>query len=378
MVVLLDTSKANEVSDKETLYLLLYSECAWNDLLMFCKGNAQSNMLMIRAFSSFSKASGLAMNNNKYEVYFNGVTQELKNDIQQVTGFVEGSMPFRYLGVPIQAGKLTKKECNILTEKMLYVETSFGSSDYHRVPLVSWDTVTLPKDKGGLGIKKAGTWNVAIVAKLVDWIYGKANRLWIRWINQIYLKNGDWHSYKPHADAACAWKQICKVKELMKTAYIHSQWTPDPSGYTVRHGYEWLRHTQPKKDWYNEKACCICEDADETEEHLFFSWRTGVKSQAHAMIWAACCYYIWQQRNNERMNGVLVKPAGLAERMIKEAKHRIKSMVGRNMQRGKREWLNKWGCINSIVGRDRRIGVDFFAYLFFFFGLSYTCINGLC
>ncbi|XP_074305789.1 uncharacterized protein LOC141641010 [Silene latifolia] len=408
-----------------------------DDLLMFCKGNAQFIILMIRDFSSFSKAAGLFMNNNKSEVYFNGVTQDLKNDIQQVTGLVEGSMPFRYLRVPIQAGKLTKKECNILTKKMVNRIRSLGakklsyagrimliksvlnilysywagiflipkavikrieaicrnflwdgSSDYHRVPLVAWDTVTLPKEEGGLGIKKAETWNVAIVAKLVDWIYGKADRLWIRWINQIYLKNGDWHSYKPPADAAWAWKDICKVKELMKTAYIHSQWTPDSTGYTVRHGYEWLRHTQPKKDWYNvvwnkwnvpkhaiitwlymnkglnvrdklhkigycqEKACCICKDADETEEHLFFSWRMGVKSQAHAMIWAACCYYIWQQRNNARTNGVLVKPAGLAERMIKESKHRIKSMVGRNMQRGEREWLNKWGCINSIVGRQ--------------------------
>ncbi|XP_074298230.1 uncharacterized protein LOC141629061 [Silene latifolia] len=127
-----------------------------------------------------------------------------------------------------------------------------------------------------------------------------------------------------------------------------------------------------------EKTCCICEDADETVEHLFFNcsysrqllqyieiWcgfridvnmsvtgRMGVKAQAHAMIWTACCYYIWQQRNNARMNGVLVRPASLAERMIMEAKHRIRSMVGRNMQRGEREWLNKWGCVHPIVGQQ--------------------------
>ncbi|XP_074299730.1 uncharacterized protein LOC141630885 [Silene latifolia] len=31
------------------------------------------------------------------------------------------------------------------------------SSDYHRVPLVAWDTITLPKTEGGLGIKRALT-----------------------------------------------------------------------------------------------------------------------------------------------------------------------------------------------------------------------------
>ncbi|XP_074291158.1 uncharacterized protein LOC141617930 [Silene latifolia] len=130
----------------------------------------------------------------------------------------------------------------------------------------------------------------------------------------------------------------------------------------------------------HEKACCICEDADETLEHLFFScdysrqlfqclesWcgfkidvnmtvigRMGVKSQTHAMLWSACCYYIWQQRNNARMNGVLVRPASLAQNMIKEAKNRIKFMVGRNLHRGEREWLNKWGCMTSIVGQQAR------------------------
>ncbi|XP_074267035.1 uncharacterized protein LOC141590337 [Silene latifolia] len=154
-----------------------------------CKGQCSIYYAVDQSFLLISKASGLKMNNTKLEVYFNGVAQELKSDIQQVTGFVEGSMPFRYLGVPIQAGKFTKKDCNILTEKMVnrirslgakklsYAGKIDGSSDYHRVPLITWDKVTLPKEEGGLGIKKSETWNVATVAKLVDWIYGKADRL---------------------------------------------------------------------------------------------------------------------------------------------------------------------------------------------------------
>ncbi|XP_074304745.1 putative mitochondrial protein AtMg01250 [Silene latifolia] len=81
-----------------------------DDLLMFCKGNAQSIMLLIRAFSSFSKASGLTMNSTKSEVYFNGMSSSLKADIMQATGFVEGTLPFRYLGVPIQAGRSNRKD----------------------------------------------------------------------------------------------------------------------------------------------------------------------------------------------------------------------------------------------------------------------------
>ncbi|XP_074265567.1 uncharacterized protein LOC141588007 [Silene latifolia] len=362
-----------------------------DDLLMFFKGNAHSIMLMIRAFSSFSKAFGLVMNNTKSVVYFNGVTQELKNDIQQVTGFVEGSMPFRYLGVPIQAGKLTKKECNILTEKMANRIRSLGAKKLSyagRIVLINSVLNTLYSYWAGIFlITKAVIKRVEAICRNFLWDESSdyhrvplADRLWIRWINQIYLKNREWHTYKPPADAAWAWKQVCKVKELMKQAYMNNQWTPDMTGYSVRHGYEWLRHTQPKKDWYSKKACCICEDADETLEHLFFSFdysrqvlqcleswcgfkidvnmtvrgRMGVKSQAHAMLSSACCYYIWQQRNNAGMNGVLVRPASLAQNMIKQAKNRIKFMVSRNLHRGKREWLNKWGCMTSNVGKQAR------------------------
>ncbi|XP_074266860.1 uncharacterized protein LOC141590150 [Silene latifolia] len=267
-------------------------------------------------------------------------------------------MPFRYLGVPIKAGRLTKTECNTIAEKMVsrirslgarklsyagrvvlinsvlntlysYWASIFllpksiikriegicrnylwdGNAENHRVPLIAWDKVTLPKEEGGLGIKKAQVWNYATVAKLVDWIYGKADRLWIRWVNQVYLKGRDWHEYVPPADVAWSWKNICKVKEMMKNGYSDGQWTADAKGYSIRSGYEWLRIQQPKQDWVplvwnkwnipkhtiiawiimnnglnvkeklckigycTDDRCLICGSDSETQEHLFFNCR---------------------------------------------------------------------------------------------------------
>ncbi|XP_074288785.1 uncharacterized protein LOC141613942 [Silene latifolia] len=75
-----------------------------DDLLMFCKGDAPSIMLLMKAFTSFSNASGLRMNNTKSEIFFSGMVPELQTDVLRVTGFQEGTMPFRYLGVPTQPG----------------------------------------------------------------------------------------------------------------------------------------------------------------------------------------------------------------------------------------------------------------------------------
>ncbi|XP_074314256.1 uncharacterized protein LOC141649465 [Silene latifolia] len=235
---------------------LIFALCMDYLTRMLQFGNVQSIMLMMRAFSSFSKAYGLFMNISKSEV----------------TGFTEGSMPFRYLEVPIQATRLTKIECNILVEKMVNRIRSLGakklsyagrlvlvnsvlntlhnywsgiflipkcvvkrieavcrnylwdgSADYHRVPSVGWDKVTLPKEEGGLGIKRTAIWNIASVAKLVDWLYCKADRLWISWVNKVHIKGRNWHDYHPPADVAWSWKNVCKVKELIKAAYVEDQ-----------------------------------------------------------------------------------------------------------------------------------------------------------
>ncbi|XP_074298814.1 uncharacterized protein LOC141629760 [Silene latifolia] len=155
----------------------------------------------------FSQKVMTCVTSTKFSLCLN----ELKNDIHQATGFVEGSLPFRYLGVPIKAGRLSQKEYNALVERMINRIRSIGakklsyagrlvliksilntlysywagmfiipkgvirriegicrnylwdgSSDYHRVPLVAWDKVTLPKDEGGLAIKKAELCNMQL------------------------------------------------------------------------------------------------------------------------------------------------------------------------------------------------------------------------
>ncbi|XP_074313971.1 uncharacterized protein LOC141649174 [Silene latifolia] len=49
-----------------------------DDLLLFCKGEAQSIMIILRTFSTFSKSSGLNMSKGKSNAYFSGVPDALK------------------------------------------------------------------------------------------------------------------------------------------------------------------------------------------------------------------------------------------------------------------------------------------------------------
>ncbi|XP_074298509.1 uncharacterized protein LOC141629396 [Silene latifolia] len=197
------------------------------------RGDVRSIMLILRAISTFSAASGLKVNDDKSEVVFNGVSNWLRTDITHISGFQEGSLPFKYLGVPVQPGRLTQHDCNILIEKIVHKirgigarKMSYAGSDevYHRTPLVAWDKVCCPKQEGGLGIYAAEVWNIAIIGKLVNWIYTKADRLWVMWIDHVYLKVSDWTDYQPSLDFNWNWRNVCKVRDVLAGGFQDNQW----------------------------------------------------------------------------------------------------------------------------------------------------------
>ncbi|XP_074298449.1 uncharacterized protein LOC141629328 [Silene latifolia] len=351
-------------------------------------------------------------------------------------------MPFRYLGVPIQLGKVSKKEFSSLVEKMVTRIRSIGarklsyagrvvlinsvlntlynywaamfvipkaaikrvkaicrnflwdsSTEYHRVPLVGWDRVTMSKSAGGLGIKKASTWNIASVGKLVNWLYVKADRVWIKWIDSVYLKGTNWNDYTPANDSTWTWKTICKVKERLKNGFIDNCWAPRQKGYTIGNGYESLMGTTPTQHWtkivwnewnvpkhsfnswlimqggLNTKAklfsygccqddlCVLCAEQSKTIEHLFteckFSCQvqkyvedwierpfptdsellnvsgSSMKWKALAMVLSCYRYTVWFQRNHARTQFSVMRLVIVAEWMKMVVQQQIRRFTDR-------------------------------------------------
>ncbi|XP_074300324.1 putative mitochondrial protein AtMg01250 [Silene latifolia] len=72
-----------------------------DDLLMFCRGDRESIKVLLKAFVTFSSVSGLEMNCDKSNIYFNGVCQAEIDYVLRISGFKSGQFPFRYLGIPI-------------------------------------------------------------------------------------------------------------------------------------------------------------------------------------------------------------------------------------------------------------------------------------
>ncbi|XP_074304505.1 uncharacterized protein LOC141639239 [Silene latifolia] len=306
-----------------------------NDVLMFCKGDATSMMQILKAFSTFSNTSGLKVSAAKSHAYFNGVADDLKEDILKISGFREGGLPFKYLGMPIQSTRLKRKDCDILIEKVCnrihglgarklcyagrlvlvkailntlhsYWASIFilpkgvirnieaicknylwdSNTEYKRASLVSWATICRPKEEGGLGIKDQIIWNQAMVGKLV------------------YIKDKEWLTYSPSYESSWAWRKICKIKEDITAGYVNGNWFGQTKGYSAAECYDWLRDKHPKCRWamvvwnswsmpkHAMLAWLISKEALNTKDKLL---KTGVCDNSH------CCMCEQAEENQDHL-----------------------------------------------------------------------------
>ena len=74
--------------------------------MIFCKGELSSIQCIQEALVEFEALSGLSPSPSKSNIFFSGVPTTNKTAILGTLGFQEGSVPVKYLGVPLISTKL--------------------------------------------------------------------------------------------------------------------------------------------------------------------------------------------------------------------------------------------------------------------------------
>ena len=149
-----------------------------------------------------------------------------------MSGFAQENLPFKYLGVPISAGRISAAQCEVLIEKMtrkIRLWSSKNLSYTTRVQLLNsvllslhmywaqvfllskkifqeicrickcflWsgqyycqkpssvarDSLCRPKSARGLGFRIVMLWNVAFIGKYVWAVSTKQDSVWLKWIH---------------------------------------------------------------------------------------------------------------------------------------------------------------------------------------------------
>lgn len=214
-----------------------------DDLLIFIDGSVESVQQVLQVLKEFEHRSGLTVSMEKTSFYSSDLTQAETDLIQVSTGMSLGSLPIRYLGVPMNSKKLSLTSCEPLIHQIKTKFSSWsvkslsfagrlllikaviagintfwcsafilpkaciarinslcgqflwkGSLEGSHTARVSWETVVLTKRQGGLGVKDLRTWNRACAIRLIWLLFFRPDSVWVQWFKEVILK-GSVHNY---------------------------------------------------------------------------------------------------------------------------------------------------------------------------------------
>ncbi|XP_011016272.1 PREDICTED: uncharacterized protein LOC105119785, partial [Populus euphratica] len=284
-----------------------YSIAVNDDVILLSRGDRQSVSTLFSQLVSFGEVSGLEINANKSFIFFGGVTDSIKQLILQDTGFVEGSFPFRYLGVPLSPHRLLASQFSPLLNKIhstiygwlgkhlsyagrveLLKSVLFGMVHFwlnifpvpdtvikqitslcrnflwtgnvsrSKSALVAWRTVCLPKVEGGLGLFDIKACNNSYLAKHIWNIHLKADSIWIQWVHHYYLHSHSIWNTAASPTSSPLWKSIIILRDNLvemgggqsNTVSLMAHWSTSTGPFTA-HAYDFLRVRSSLVRWRN-------------------------------------------------------------------------------------------------------------------------------
>lgn len=92
--------------------------CFADDVMVFCQGSVRAVEVVKKVLHHFYEVSGLRVNESKSEFYSAGVNEEGIAQLKGALNMEEGTLPVRYLGVPLQSWSLTVAVYQTLVSKL--------------------------------------------------------------------------------------------------------------------------------------------------------------------------------------------------------------------------------------------------------------------
>ncbi|GAA0153481.1 reverse transcriptase [Lithospermum erythrorhizon] len=241
-----------------------------DDLFLVSEATENSFRTIKKILNEFGSMTGLFPNLDKSLCFFVGVPDSVKMKLGNILSIPVGTLPIKYLGVPLTTCTIIASDCMVLVDKIerkidgwkhksisyagrvvLINSVLFGTSNYWAQCVfspqevcksiekivrtflwsgakdgsykakVAWNDVCRKKDKGGLGIKRLRDWNSACMGYHIWNICSKTETLWVQWINAYRLKGKSIWSIKGKNTDFWMWRIFLGFKAYVKKTHIN-------------------------------------------------------------------------------------------------------------------------------------------------------------
>ncbi|WZZ65202.1 hypothetical protein YC2023_076572 [Brassica napus] len=257
-----------------------------DDVMIFFDGGSSSLHGVNEALDDFASWSGLRINAAKTQLFKAGVNQ-IESNAMDSYGFTAGSLPIRYLGLPLISRKLKISEYEPLLDKLnskfrswtvrtlsftgrahllasvimgminFWISTFVlpkgcirlidsmcvrflwsGNMDRIGQAKVSWSIVCLPKAEGGLGLRRLTVWNTTLCLRYIWLLFSEKPSLWSSWRGYHNLRHNSFWTIQASDTDSGVWKSLLKLRPLaerfitcevgngLKASFWSDCWTP--------------------------------------------------------------------------------------------------------------------------------------------------------
>ena len=237
--------------------------CFADDILVFTNGTANSLLGILGVMRRFASVSGLHINVAKSSIYVTGRNISALLTTADSMGISVGTLPIRYLGMPLTTKTLSSHDYEPLIEKirgkMLCWSNRFlsfagrlqliqsvitsmvnfwssafilpagcydtiesmcsaflwsGSPTQTHKAKVSWEDLCFPKDEGGLGVRKFKDTARAFALKLIWRLFTKPTSLWVSWVTHYLLRYNSFWDVRGEQNGSWIWRKLLKLRDL--------------------------------------------------------------------------------------------------------------------------------------------------------------------
>ena len=177
--------------------------------------------------------------------------------------------------------------------------------------LVSWRSMCIPKNKGGLGLIDLRSWNIGLLSKILWNIHSKKDSLWVKWIGHQYLGTTSIWERERREDGSSLFKKLMCIRDSLLqdggspdgAMAIISGWIEN-GVFRSKATYDYFRLKGQRVKWFSvvwksnlipkqafilwlcakakilanerflflniDRSCPMCGTAEESLRHLFF------------------------------------------------------------------------------------------------------------
>ena len=232
-----------------------------DDIVVFTNGTVTSLQGVIDVMNDFVAMSGLHINATKSTIFVSGSDLELLLAAATSLGIRTGTLPIRYLGMPLTTKSLSPhdyeplidKVCSrmlswstkslsfagrlqlinsVITSTVNFWSSAFilptkcldtiesmccaflwsGSPDQTHKAKVSWSDLCFPKEEGGLGIRRLKDSSKVFALKLIWRLFTQPTSLWVSWVKHYLLKNSSFWDVRDTQKGSWMWRKLLKLR----------------------------------------------------------------------------------------------------------------------------------------------------------------------